>query len=37
MKTTSKKYTKEVQDIIDEYIKKVDEVLKAKEKEIMEE
>ena len=32
-----KKYTKEVQDIIDEYIKKVDEVLKAKEKEIMEE
>ena len=32
-----KKYTKEVQDVTDEYIKKVDEVLKAKEKEIMEE
>ena len=32
-----KKYTKEVQDVTDEYIKKIDEVLKAKEKEIMEE
>ncbi len=32
-----KKFTKEVQDITDEYIKKVDEVLKSKEKEIMEE
>ncbi|HCL80422.1 MAG TPA: ribosome recycling factor [Synergistaceae bacterium] len=32
-----KKYTKEVQDITDEFIKKVDETLKVKEKEIMEE
>lgn len=32
-----KKYTKEVQDITDEFIKKVDETLKIKEKEIMEE
>jgi len=32
-----KKYTKDVQDVTDEFIKKVDETLKAKEKEIMEE
>lgn len=32
-----KKFTKEVQDITDEYIRKVDDVLKVKEKEIMEE
>ena len=32
-----KKFTKEVQDITDEFIKRVDEVLKVKEKEIMEE
>lgn len=32
-----KKYTKEVQDVTDEYIRKVDEILKTKEKEIMEE
>ncbi len=32
-----KKYTKDIQDITDEFIKKVDEALKAKEKEIIEE
>ena len=32
-----KKYNKEVQDITDDYIKKIDEVFKVKEKEIMEE
>ena len=32
-----KKFTKDVQDITDEFIKKVDETLKTKEKEIMEE
>lgn len=32
-----KKYSKEVQDVTDGYIKKVDEVQKSKEKEIMEE
>ena len=31
-----KKYTKEVQDATDEYIKKVDEAYKAKEKEVLE-
>ncbi|MDD2205744.1 MAG: ribosome recycling factor [Aminobacterium sp.] len=31
-----RKYTKEVQDITDDYIKKIDEILKSKEKEIIE-
>ena len=31
-----KKYTKEVQDITDEFIKKVDETYKLKEKEVLE-
>jgi len=32
-----KKYNKEVQDITDDYVKKIDDVFKAKEKEVMEE
>ena len=32
-----KKYSKEIQDITDEFIKKIDEAFKVKEKEIMEE
>lgn len=32
-----KKYSKEVQDITDDFVKKIDEVFKAKEKEVMEE
>jgi ribosome recycling factor len=32
-----KKYTKEVQDITDDFVKKIDDVFKVKEKEIMEE
>ena len=32
-----KKYNKEIQDITDDFVKKIDDVLKVKEKEIMEE
>jgi len=32
-----KKYTKEVQDITDDFVKKIDDIFKAKEKEVMEE